>query len=90
MNGRLKGTFVSENVEHLSKRMSSKSEISLSSKGLKFIPKSNTVDKANFETELEAFGRMLLLKKFSGKMKKNLILISLNQNLRLTLAIKML
>ena len=64
MNGRLKGKFVSANVENLSKRKLSKSEISLLSKGLKFIPTSNTIDKAKLKIELEAFGRMLRLKWF--------------------------
>ena len=92
LNGRLKGKFVSKNVVNLSKRKLSKSEISLLSKGLKFIPTSNTIDKAKLKIELEAFGRMLHcgLSGFSGMMKKNLILISLNQNLLLTLEIKML
>ena len=42
----------------------SKSEVSLLSKGLKVIPKSNTIDKAKLKIELEAFGRMLRLKWF--------------------------
>ena len=64
LNGRLKGKFVSKNVVNLSKRKLSKSEISLLSKGLKFIPTSNTIDKAKLKIELEAFGRMLRLKWF--------------------------
>ena len=64
MNGRLKGKFVSKNVVNLSKRKLSKSEISLLSKGLKFIPTSNTIDKAKLKIELEASGRMLRLKWF--------------------------
>ena len=44
LNGRLKGKFVSKNVVNLSKRKLSKSEISLLSKGFKFIPTSNTID----------------------------------------------
>ena len=64
LNGRLKGKFVSKNVVNLSKRKFSKSEISLLSKGLKFIPTSNTIDKAKHKTELEAFGRMSLFKWF--------------------------
>ena len=64
LNGRLKGKFVTKNVVNLSKRKSSKSEILLLSKGLKFIPTSNTIDKAKLKIELEAFGRMLQLKWF--------------------------
>ena len=62
VNGRLKGKFVSRNVVNLSKRKLSKSEILLLSKVLKFIPTSNTIDKAKLKIELEAFGRMLRLK----------------------------
>ena len=61
MNGRLKGKFLSKNVVNLSKRKLSKSEISLLSKGLKFIPTSNTIDTANLKVELD---RMLRLKWF--------------------------
>ena len=61
LNGRLKGKFLSKNVVNLSKRKLSKSEISLLSKGLKFIPTSNTIDTANLKVELD---RMLRLKWF--------------------------
>ena len=44
-NGRLKGFFVSENVVNLSNRKLSKAEVSLLSKGLKFCPTPNSVDK---------------------------------------------
>ena len=64
MNGRLKGKFVSKNNVNLSKQKLSKSEISLLSKGLKFIPTSNTIDKAKLKIKLEAFDRMLRLKWF--------------------------
>ena len=64
LNGRLKGKFVSKNVVNLSKRKLSQSEISLLSKGFKFIQTSNTIDKAKLKIELEAFGRMLRLKWF--------------------------
>ena len=84
LNGRLKGKFVSANVENLSKRKLSKSEISLLSKGLKFIPTSNTIDKA------KAFGRMLRMKWFFRNDEKQFILISLSQSLLLTREIKML
>ena len=58
------GTFANKNVVNLSKRKLSESEISLLSKGLKFIPTSNTIDKAKLKIELEAIGRMLRLKWF--------------------------
>ena len=64
LNRRLKSKFVSENVVNPSKWKLSKSEISLLSKGLKFIPTSNTIGKAKLKIELEAFGRMLRLKWF--------------------------
>ena len=64
VNRKLKGKFVSKNVINLSKRKLSKCEISLLSKGLKFIPTSNTIDKAKLKIELEAFDRMLRLKWF--------------------------
>ena len=64
LNGTLKAKFVSKNVVNLSKRKSSKSEILLLSKGLKFIPTSNTIDKAKLKIEIEAFDRMLQLKLF--------------------------
>ena len=64
MNGRLKDKFVSKNFVNLSKQKLFKSEVSLLSKGLKFISASNTIDKAKLKIELEAFGRMLRLKWF--------------------------
>ena len=85
MNGRLKGKLVSKNVVNLSKPKLSKSEISLLSKGT---PTSNAKDKVKLKIKFEAFGRMLRLKWFF-QIKKNLILISLNQSLLLTLEIKM-
>ena len=62
MNGRLKDKFLSKNVVNLSIRKLSKSEILLLSKGLKFIPTGNNIDKAKLEMELKQFGRMLRLK----------------------------
>ena len=90
LNSRLKSNFVSKNVVNLSKWKLSKPEISLLLRGLKFIPTSNTIDKAKLKTELETFGRMLQLNCFFGMMKKNLILISLNQSLLVTQEIKIL
>ena len=55
-NGRLKGFFVSENVVNLSNRKLSKAEVSLLSKGLKFCPTPNSVDKLVLK-DLEKFDR---------------------------------
>ena len=59
---RLQGSFVSKNVTNLSRRNLTDSEICLPSKGLNFVPTSNTIDKAKLKTELEALGRTLRLK----------------------------
>ena len=58
---RLKGRFLSPNVINLSTRILSKSEISLLSNGLKFIPTTTSVNKALIKEELECFGRKLRL-----------------------------
>ena len=42
---RLKGKFVSSNIINVSRRNLSESEISLSSKGLKFVPTANKIDR---------------------------------------------
>ena len=62
LNNRLQGNFVSKNVVNLSRRNLTGSKISLLSKGLNFIPTSNTIDKAKLKMELEAPGRILRLK----------------------------
>lgn len=59
---RLQGVFVSPNVFNLSKRQLSTSEISLLSKGLKFVPTPNFVNRAILKEELEIFGGKLRLK----------------------------
>ena len=61
-NRRIKGKFVSKNVVKLSKHKLTKTEVSLLSKGLKFVPTSNHINKARLKMELEAYGRMLRLK----------------------------
>ena len=58
---RLQGNFFSKDVVNLSRRNLTGSEISLLSKGLNFVPTSNTIDKAKLKTELEVFGRILRL-----------------------------
>ena len=59
--GRLKGVYVSDNVLNLSRRKLSKGEVSILSKGLKFVPTPTFVDKAAIKQELETFGRKLRL-----------------------------
>ena len=58
---RLEGKFVSKNVINLSRRNLSASEISLLSKGLKFVPTANKIDRAKLKTELEEYGKKLQL-----------------------------
>ena len=60
-DNRLEGKFASKNVINLSQRQLTKSEISLLSKGLKFVPTPNTIDKAKLKQELEVFWRKLRL-----------------------------
>ena len=45
LNNRLQGNFVSKNAVNLSRWNLTGSEISLLSKGLNFVPTSNTIDK---------------------------------------------
>ena len=61
IDGGIKGKFVSPNVINLSTRILSKAEISLLSKGLKFILTPTSVNKALIKEELECFGRKLRL-----------------------------
>ena len=56
-DNRLEGKFVSKNVINLSQRQLTKSEISLLSKGRKFVPTPNRMNKAKLKQELEIFGR---------------------------------
>ena len=58
----LKGKVVSKNNANLSKRKFTKEEISLLSKGLKFVPISNHINKGKLKIQLEAYGKILLLK----------------------------
>ena len=60
-DGRLEGTFVTNNILNLSKRVLNPAEISLLSKGLKFVPTPNVVDRAALKQDLENFGRKLRL-----------------------------
>ena len=58
---RLEGKFVSKNDINLSRRNLSSAEISLLSKGLKFVPTANKIDQAKLKRELEEYGRKLRL-----------------------------
>ena len=51
LNNRLQGNFVSKHVVNLSRRNLTGSKIPLLSKGLKFIPTSNTIDKAKLKMD---------------------------------------
>ena len=61
LDKQLKGKFVSPNFINLSTIILSKEEISLLSKGLKFIPTATSVNKVLIKEELEYFGRQLRL-----------------------------
>lgn len=61
IDNRYKGKFVSDNVVNLSGRGLSNAEISLLSKGLKFVPTTHGVNIASLKEELEIFGRRLRL-----------------------------
>ena len=52
---RLEGKFVSKNVFNLSRRILSPPVISLLSKGLKFVPSANKIDRAKLKRELEKY-----------------------------------
>ena len=58
---RLEREFVSKNFINLSKRNLFRSEISLLSKGLKFVPSANEIRRAKLGRELEQYGRKLCL-----------------------------
>ena len=58
---RLEGKFVSKTAINWSRRNLSQSEISLLSKGLKFVPSANKIDPAKLKGELEGYGRKLRL-----------------------------
>ena len=58
-NDRYERKFVSANVINLSSRHLSKDEISLLSKGLKFIPTPKHINKAKIKEEIEVYGRKI-------------------------------
>ena len=60
-NNRCEGKFASANVINLSNRHLSRDEISLLSKGLKFMPTSKHINKAKIKEEIEVYGRKLRL-----------------------------
>ena len=53
---KLEWKFVSKNVAHLSRRNLFRSDISMLSKGVKFVPSANKIDRAKLNTELEEYG----------------------------------
>ena len=57
LDGRCEGKFVSPNVINLSKRHLFEDEISLFSKGLKFVPTPKHINKVLIEKELETYSR---------------------------------
>ena len=61
VDGRFEGKFVSPNVVNLSDRKLTKAEISLLSKGLKFVPTPSNVNRSVLKEELDVFGRRLRL-----------------------------
>ena len=55
----LEGKFISKNVINLSRRNLSAFEISFLSKGLKFVPTTNEINRAKIKAKLEEYGRKL-------------------------------
>ena len=74
LDGRYEGKFVSPNVINLSKRHLSKDEISLLSKGLKFIPTPKHISKARIKEELETYGRKLRLMWYYRHQEREIII----------------
>ena len=70
-NGRFRGKFVSESVVNLSSRKLSEPEISLLSKGLRFIPTPTSINFAEIKEDLEKFGRNLRLKWYFRDSEEN-------------------
>ena len=70
LNDRLKGYFVSDNISNLSHRKLSKAEVSLLSKGLKFCPTPNTIDKSILK-EIRNDNRIFDPNPFKSKSKFN-------------------
>ena len=60
-NNRYEAKFVSANIINLSSRHLSQDEISLLSKGLKFVPTPKHINKAKIKEEIEVYGRKLRL-----------------------------
>ena len=88
-NGRVKGNFVCKNFANLTKRKPIKAKILILSKGSKFVPSSNHINKAKVKIELETYGRMLRLKWHFRNDDKEFDRNSLCQNPRLILKAKM-
>ena len=58
----MKGVFISDNIVNISGRQFSNAEISLLSKGLKFVPTPTYVDRSLLKQDIEKFARKLRLK----------------------------
>ena len=56
---RLEGKFVNKNAINLSRRNLYAFEVSLLSKGLKFVPIAKKIDRVKLKIELEEYGRKL-------------------------------
>ena len=61
-NDRISGRFINDKVINLSNRALSDSEISVLSKGLKFVVTPKELDQSQIKMDLESFGRRLRLK----------------------------
>ena len=61
-NGRICGRFENDKVINLSKRALSEAEVSVLSKGLKFVSTPKELDYSQIKIDLENFGRRLRLK----------------------------
>ena len=82
---RLEGKFVSKTAINWSRRNLSQSEISLLSKGLKFVPSANKIDRAKLKRELEENGRKLRQCGILGMMNELFQLINSDLTLLLIL-----
>ena len=80
---RLEGKFVITNVINLSRNLS-EPEISLLSKGLKFVPTANKIDRAKLKTELKRMGQNSGLCAILETMKNHFHIRSLDLSLHST------
>ena len=83
LDGRCEGKFVSPNVINLPKRHLSKDEISLLSKGLKFIPRPKHIKKRLLNKNLKPMAEKLGLCGIIAMKNETLLSILLRKNLNL-------